>query len=380
MMDLYSSENEILLNPRWPEEDLKALTDLAKASQEELGLQGHVWIATSGSTSDSVQSTKLVAISKEALRASAESVNRHLQTTSSDIWTQVLPSFHVGGLGIQIRAQLSGARVVNALNNQKWDVEHFYKVLIEEKCTLSALVPTQVYDLVQRQFKAPASVRAVVIGGGAFSEDLYLKARHLGWPVLPSYGMTETSSQIATASLESLETLEYPEMKLLSHAQARKSAEGFLEVRASSLFTCYARLEKGHRKCWSPQVSGWFTTEDQGDVHDSVISVQGRSQDYIKIGGEGTNLGRLRQIFESCVNQVDASLQQELVLLDMESERLGSEIHLVVQTSSLQVSEIQELYSQKVLPFEKIRKVHKVDQIPRSDLGKVLWKQLRSLL
>lgn len=379
-MNLFSDSNEILLNPRWPKEDLQALTQLAESVQSELSLKGHVWIATSGSTSESVQSTKLVAISKKALRASAESVNHHLSATKEDIWTQVLPSFHVGGLGILIRAELSGARVVSALKDQKWDVDHFYKTLIEEKCTLSALVPTQVYDLVQKQYTAPSTLRAIVIGGGAFSEELYQKARKLGWPVLPSYGMTETSSQIATAPLESLKQIEYPDMALLSHAQAQKNAQGFLEVKASSLFTCYARIETSQPKSWDPKVSGWFTTEDQGEVLNSVISVQGRSQDYIKIGGEGTNLGRLRQIFESCIDQVDASLQQELVLIDMESERLGREIHLVMQSGSSKVSEIQELYSQKVLPFEKIRKVHKVAQIPRSDLGKVLWKQLRSLL
>lgn len=379
-MDLYSNENLILLNPRWPKEDLDALTELATSAQCELGLKAHVWIATSGSTAESVQSTKLVAISKDALRASAESVNHHLKATSSDVWTQVLPSFHVGGLGILVRAELAKGKVVNALKDQKWDVDYFYKTLIEEKCTLSALVPTQVYDLVQKGYKAPPSLRAVVIGGGAFSEEMYQKARSLGWPVLPSYGMTETSSQIATASLESLNSEEYPEMKLLSHAQARRNSEGYLEVSGSSLFTCYARLGNGHQKTWKPLVNGWFITEDQGEVLNSVISVQGRSQDYIKIGGEGTNLLRLRQILEACIDQVDASLQRELVLIDMESERLGREIHLVVQSDSLKISEVQELYSQKVLPFEKIRKVHTVEQIPRSDLGKVLWKQLRSLL
>ncbi|MGE5086897.1 MAG: o-succinylbenzoate--CoA ligase, partial [Bacillota bacterium] len=123
-LDLKSPENLILLNPRWPQEDYQKLQTLAETVQADRGLTHHVWIATSGSTADSIGSTKLVALSKTALQASAESVNKHLQANQNDVWTQVLPHFHVGGLGIEIRAQLSGSQVVKALNHGKWDPEY----------------------------------------------------------------------------------------------------------------------------------------------------------------------------------------------------------------------------------------------------------------
>ncbi|MBO9667514.1 MAG: AMP-binding protein, partial [Bdellovibrio sp.] len=213
--------------------------NLAETVQAERQLQGHVWIATSGSTAESTRSTKLVALSKKSLMASAQSVNQHLQATAQDVWTQVLPHFHVGGLGIEIRAELSGAKVIKALKDGKWDPEFFYQTVLAEKCTLSALVPTQVYDLVERNYSCPSHLRAIVVGGGALDGALFDRARALGWPLLPSYGMTETASQIATASLQSLQNLEYPAIELLSHADARTNAEGFLEVTSLSLFTCY---------------------------------------------------------------------------------------------------------------------------------------------
>ena len=40
-------------------------------------------------------------------------------------------------------------------------------------------------------------------GGGALDPSLYKQARDLGWPLLPSYGLTECGSQVATASLSS---------------------------------------------------------------------------------------------------------------------------------------------------------------------------------
>ncbi|WP_373998855.1 AMP-binding protein [Bdellovibrio bacteriovorus] len=379
-LDLYSDKNEILLNPRLPKEDYEALYSLAVAVQGERKLTGHIWIATSGSTADSAARTKLVALSKEALRNSASAVNSHLQSTSQDVWTQVLPHFHVGGLGIEVRAELSGAKVISALKEGRWDVHHYYEILKSEKCTLSALVPTQVYDLVSHSYQAPSTLRAVIVGGGAFETELFKKARSLGWPVLPSYGMTETASQIATASLDSLKSSDFPEMNLLSHATARTSEEGFLQVKASSLFTCYAQNTSEGPRSWDPKSDSWFTTEDRGQVIDGALHIQGRSKDYIKIGGEGTNVAQLRSVLDNCALALNPGFPLKVTLLDMPSERLGSEIHIVSLLSEEETGNIVKAYTDKVLPFEKPRKVHYVKNIPRSDLGKILWAQLRSLL
>ncbi|WP_415062261.1 AMP-binding protein [Bdellovibrio sp.] len=379
-IDLDSQSNEILLNPRWPQADYQKLFSLATWAQEQQNLQGHVWVATSGSTADSVSNTKLVALSKHALICSAKSVNSHLQSEASDVWTQVLPSFHVGGLGIEVRASLVGAKVVPALKEQKWDVHFFYDVLKSQRCTLSSLVPTQVYDLVSNSYQAPSSLRAVVVGGGVFEVELYKKARSLGWPVLPSYGMTETASQIATASLSSLQQEEFPEVRLLSHAEVRNNAEGFLQVQGGSLFTCYAQNTENGRKVWDPKVDGWFTTEDRGEILEGCLHIQGRSKDYVKIGGEGTNVARLRSLLEGCAFELDSGWPLRLALLDMPSDRLGAEIHLVSGLSEAATLQVAQRYSERVLPFEKIRKIHYVKEIPRSDLGKILWGELRRRL
>lgn len=378
-IDLYSDANEILLNPRWPTADYKALFELATKTQSDLNLKGHVWIATSGSTANSVSATKLVALSKSALLASGQSVNGHLLGSSQDIWTQVLPQFHVGGLGISVRAQLSGAKVVKALKDDRWDAEHFYQVLLSESCTLSALVPTQVYDLVSLDLKAPASLRAIVVGGGALDGVLYQKARQLGWPVLPSYGMTETASQIATASLESLQGDTYPAMGLLKHAKVRQNDGGYLEVWAESLFTVYAQNTDSGAKAWNPKTSdGWFTTEDRGQFINGSLEIEGRGRDYIKIGGEATNVARLRSILESCAFGLNPQWPNQVTLMDMPSDRLGAEIHLVSTLSDADTEKVLKHYSEQVLPFEKARKIYYMNEIPRSDLGKILWAELRS--
>ena len=381
MIDLNSSQNEILLNPRFPEKDFLNLKALAENANQELGLVSHVWIATSGSTADSVSATKLVALSKEALKQSALSVNEYLSVTDQDTWAQVLPNFHVGGLGIEIRADLSGAGVVPALRNGKWDPDYFRFIIEEDGCTLAALVPTQIYDLVKNNLVSPKCLRAVVVGGGSFSLDLYQKARALGWPVLPSYGMSETASQIATASLESLKDSDYPKIKLLGHAKARINAEGYLEVTAKSLFTTYAQNTENGPKYWAPKTSdGWFVTEDRGEVLNDSLEIFGRSKDYIKIGGESVNVADLRGVLEKTVMELNPDWVLQVTLLDIASERLGSEIHLVTTLPKENAEYIASVYGDRVLPFAKVRKTHQVVEIPRSDLGKILWMQLRNLI
>jgi o-succinylbenzoate---CoA ligase len=376
-----SSENSVLLNPRWSDAETGELFEVAETVNQRRGLRGHLWIATSGSTAESVGHIKLVALSKQAFLVSARSVNQFLHATPSDVWLQILPRFHVGGLGVEVRAGLSGSKVVTDF--EKWNPERVHKLLAESHITIASMVPTQVFDLVQGGLHSPSTLRAVIVGGGALNESLYQAARVLGWPLLPSYGMTETCSQIATASLATLASEKTPKMPLpqrLGHAEWRQTPEGLLQVRGASLFTCYSQRQKdGRIHDWDPKTDGWFTTEDFVHLEGETVRFAGRKNDFIKIGGEGTSLGRLREIFERVAVMMDASVSQQVLLTDAPSERLGSEIHLITTLREKQdfVSQLQENFNREVLPFERIREVRYISSIPRSDLGKVLWAQMK---
>src|SRR5690606_28674444 len=138
-------------------------------------------------------------LSKEAVLCSAAAVNRHFQIDSSDIWINVLPTCHVGGDGIFVRAFFSGSSVINYFNEKiKWNPKAIVKRVGETKATLTALVPTQLHDLIKENIRAPESLRAVVIGGGALNSILESRGVELGWRLFPSYGLTECASQVAT--------------------------------------------------------------------------------------------------------------------------------------------------------------------------------------
>jgi len=352
MLDFESGETHLMLNPRLPAEERERLERLYAAAPP---LASHVWLATSGTTG----SLKLVALSKRAILASAAAVNRRLDSSARDIWCCVLPTFHVGGLGIHARAALSGARVVGA----QWNAQTFLALCGSERVTLASLVPAQVRDLlgvVRASGAPPPTLRAIIVGGGALEPELYEAARADGLPLLPSYGMTETASQVATAKLGSSDLL------LLDHAEARSEREGALAVRGESLLTGYM-TEDGFV---DPKIGGWFVTQDRGSIEGRALRITGRSEDFVKIGGESVDLTRLDRIL--------AGIEPNAAVVAAHDERLGHVIHLAV--AGVDAEAVAEAFNERVLPFERVRAVHQVTEIPRTPLGKLRRAELAAQL
>ncbi len=226
-------------------------------------LSSHVWLSTSGGGSSG---PKWVGLSKTALLASAQAVNAHLQSQESDIWLKALPTFHVGGLSIYARAHLTGAKVVDS-SNEKWNAQEFVRKVEEYRISLTSLVPTQIFDLVEANRNCPPSLRAVVVGGGALGESLYKRAVALKWPLLSSYGMSECSSQVATAPLSSCGKAEMAAPEKLGHVEWRLNSDGRIELKSEALLTCYARWTGADWAFWDPKdAMGWFKSEDLGQI------------------------------------------------------------------------------------------------------------------
>lgn len=343
-------------------------------------LKAQVWIASSGSTSDSELSRKLIGLSKISILASAESVNSWVQSDSKDIWGVILPSFHIGGLSIWARAHLSGAKVIDFAKGKsrpQWNPSQFVDSLIQYKITLTSLVPTQVFDLVEHNLKAPGCLRVVFVGGGGLKLELYLKARELGWPLLPSFGMTEACSQVATAPLHSLNSLSEPRLQVLPHFNIEVDDQDLLALQGPSLLTGFWQQQKDKKVFVSHQKQNYFWTEDR--VHrlsDREIVPLGRQTDYIKILGEGVDVAAVQAKIQKSVFELSKAL-----VIDVPDQRKGSDLVLVLEDGGESTASNPEAalkkWNQSCHPVERIHQFTKVKQVPRSSLGKVLKAELR---
>ena len=361
-----SRQSKVLVNQRAPPEWLEEASRLLLCFSE---LHSHVWIATSGSSGKS----KWVALSQEAILLSAQSVNDHLSSSSTDIWFHSLPEWHVGGLAIWARAFLSKAAVVKD-RGEKWNPDSFCQQIEESKATLTSLVPTQVYDLVERQMRAPSSLRAVVVGGGMLSDAYYAAGVKLGWPILPSYGLTECASQVATAELGS-DLLQERRLKVLPHVAIRHEPDFPIALKSRALLTGYAVMQEGHFAFIDPKKEGWFQTEDLADFRFPYLYPLGRQDNLIKIGGEKVSIERLEGILD--LLKVKYRPPGDLALIAVPDERLSYVMHLLATQESIKLKKVVAEFNSSVFPYERIREQRMCLQLPRTALGKRLQKTTR---
>lgn len=381
-MNWRSEETSVLFNPQ-----KYSAEEQARITEDLPLLPGHIWIESSGTTGAS----KWIALSKNAFLISAAAVNQHLQASAADRWLCALPTFHVGGLSIFARAELTGSTVIS-IAESRWNALDFYSVLEREHITLTSLVPTQVYDLVHENIPAPEKLRAVVVGGAALSAELYKAARRLGWPLLPSFGMTECCSQIATASLESLQNNTYPLLKILPHVELRLNRDDCVEVKSAALATMVVQFRSGV-EISDPRVDGYWPTRDQVEItSESDPSGTGylrflqRYDDVVKIAGEQVSLVRLNSLLRSFAKasttsadflNKDSVLSEDQVLVATPSTRWGSQVDLV--TTRQQFARLEPLlakYNEKVLPLERIQNIYFLEDLPRTELGKIKTKDI----
>ncbi len=359
-----NQQSYVFLNPRFKSNFSFEDTNFENLIQSR---KGHVWLASSGSSSSPDLLLKLVGLAKSAILKSAASVNDFLASSSRDIWIQALPEFHIGGLSIEARAFLSGAKVV-AGTNGSWDPKFFHQTAVTSGATLSSLVPAQVFDLIRLRLECPDKMRAVFVGGDAISESLLEHGRKLGWPLLPTYGMTECASQVATFEKGD------KRFKILPHLKVNQDMNHNLIISGESLFTGYIKILNLRPDYMfyfeDPKVDGCFITEDRGWVDAGYLQVDGRANDFVKVGGEGVYLNRLRSVLQSLV--IEKNFIGDVELIANGDERLGRQVECLLATQGQAGDELVAAFNERVMPFERIKKVIRTSQIERSSLGKIL--------
>jgi O-succinylbenzoic acid--CoA ligase len=235
-----------------------------------------------------------------------------------------------------------------------------------------------------------ARLRAIVVGGARLEPALYEQAIALGWPCLPSYGLTETCSQVATASPASISAGRYPSaLPILSHAVIRQGDDGRLWIQARSLLTCCAEISRGGARAWDPKRDGWLETEDLGHVSGRLVEVLGRASESVKVLGELVSLTALEERAWQWAEreQLRGPEGFDLAVVALPHERLGFELVLAIVDASVPASRRENLEAslmsfcrEALLPFERIQRMARVEVIPRTPLGKVRRHELSALV
>jgi o-succinylbenzoate---CoA ligase len=328
-----------------------------------------VCFATSGSTG----LPSWIVLSKEALLISAKAVNQHLRVTPTSHWGLALPLHHVGGFAVAARAYQAGCGFASF--QQKWDPAAFHNWLEENHITHTSLVPTQVHDLVRAKFRAPAGLIALVVGGGRLAAATGQAACDLGWPVLASYGMTETASQIATHPITHTTEIYQPEpLPPLDIWQLLTTADGRLRITGPALFSGWLRETNGD---WSfhPREEEWFTTNDVATITPGGLRILGRADGLVKILGELVSPERIEA-------DLTALSGIPLAVIALPDPRAEHRLIAVFETACppAQAEALLARHHSVCPGYERLAGAVFVDAIPRTALGKVRRAELADIL
>jgi O-succinylbenzoic acid--CoA ligase len=262
----------------------------------------------------------------------------NLGTLADDRWLACLPLFHVGGLSILLRAAIYG---ITAVVHDGFDAEAVNAAIDDERVTLVSVVAVTLQRMLDARDGRPypSWLRCVLLGGGPAPRPLLERCAALGVPVVQTYGLTETTSQIATLSPEdALPKLGaagrplYPnEIRIsTSRGDAAPGEEGEILVRGPVVMAGYAgRPDHTARAV----VDGWLHTGDIGTLDaEGYLYVLDRRDDLIVTGGENVYPAEVEAALLACpgvteagvIGVADASWGQRVVAIVRLATSAGS--------------------------------------------------------
>lgn len=229
-------------------------------------------------TSASSGRAKIAAHSKDNFLYSASgSINAlKLDTTSRCLLT--LPLNHVGGIAAMLRSFLCGAAIV--LSKEPLGI-----ALCNYSISHVSVVPTHLYRLLhlEETLYLP-HIKSILVGGAPLPDILFQRALDLNLPVMPTYGMTEMTSQITMLIPEGKNT-HASCGKPLEHRYIKIGEDGEILTKGPTLFQGY--LDTKDDILTLPLHEGWFATKDIGFLDSNGhLQVLGRKDSMFISGGE----------------------------------------------------------------------------------------------
>lgn len=333
-------------------------------------------------TSGTTGRPKGAVLGAEAFLASARASESLLGTGPADRWLACMPLFHVGGLSILIRACLAGSL---ALVHERFDPVRVDRALDRDGVTGVSLVAHMLERLldVRGARRSPGALRCVLLGGGPTPEPLLERARAIGLPVAPTYGLTEAASQVATrwpvddASPRGgrMRALPGTALRILDDRGRPVAAgvPGEIAVRSDSLMRGYLGQPEASAKALR---DGWLHTGDVGVLdEDGRLGVLDRRDDLIISGGENIYPAEIEAVL------LRHPAVAEAAVIGVEDARYGARpaAFWVPVDPAAAEPDLAAHCRAALAAFKLPVAFARVPSLPRSASGKLLRRELRRL-
>lgn len=293
----------------------------------------------------------------------------------------VLPLYHVGGLMQFLRSLTTGGRLA---------IMPFKALIVGEGRDIDptelfiSLVPTQLTRLIASGSAVWLSrFQTVLLGGAPAWTALLEQARRYKIPLAPTYGMTETASQIVTLKPDDFLKGNNSCGQVLPHAQVtiRSTAgeilganhTGIITIETNSLALGYYPEEKwkdSERKIQNLKSDDLGFFDNRG-----YLTIVGRCSHKIISGGEN--------VFPTEVEGVIRATQlvTDVCVIGLPCSDWGQVVTAVYVPNSPNVSPalLQAALENKLSKYKQPKHWAAVAHLPRNVQGKINYEQLKEL-
>jgi acyl-CoA synthetase (AMP-forming)/AMP-acid ligase II len=329
---------------------------------------------------------KGVLVSHRARCASALAAAREFSLDETDIVAASTPLFHTAGLFVWFAtAVLQGTTIVFP---ESWDPAEFMRLVEQEKVTAAFLVPSQLNDLVTHPaFSSVAlhTLRNIGYAGAPMVRALAERIR----AALPNVMFTENYGQSEACPI-TIRREEHGASKRETVGRAASNAEvgivdqqghllppgeiGDIVTRGDQVFDAYFNDPQETDEAFRLG-DGWLLTGDVGFLDsDGFLTLVDRSKDMLVSGGENVYPAEI----ENALYQHEAIL--ECAVFGIPDDRWGEvpAAHVVlVPDVVVSEEELINFCANRIARFKRPRVVRFVDELPKTNVGKIHKNVLR---
>ncbi|MFW6357980.1 MAG: 2-succinylbenzoate--CoA ligase [Chroococcales cyanobacterium] len=290
----------------------------------------------------------------------------------------ILPLYHVSGLMQFLRSLLTQGRIL--ILSHKDFKSQSKSLFLDQSFTdfFISLVPTQLQFILEENPTWLSQFKTVLLGGAPPWKALLESARNYNIRLAPTYGMTETASQVVTLKPNDFLSGNNSNGQLLPHANIK-----ICNNRNESLFVNETGILKVSTKSlclgYYPDLftnSSYFQTDDLGFFdQNGYLHIVGRNSRKIITGGENVHPNEVESVI------LATGLIQDVCVIGLPDTTWGEVITAVYVPHSdmISISEIKASLENQLSRYKQPKYWIKIESLPRNLQGKVCYNEVEKM-
>lgn len=314
--------------------------------------------------------------------ASALATQENMKITEADCWLCSVPLFHISGLSIIIRQLVLGCSL---RLYSKFEAKIVTEDLAEGRGTVISVVAVMLRELLEHYPKNGYSsvFKAMLLGGGPISPKALEKCESYGVPVIQSYGMTETCSQVVALSFEDAakkigsagRPLTGMAIKIIdaNEKQIAPNNVGEILLKGKNVVRRYLNGEQWQTVKWTPD--GWFKTGDMGYLdEDGYLYLVSRLSELIISGGENIYPTEIEHVLQEF-----PGVKEVAVIGEPDEKWDAVPVAYIVGAPSITAEMINAFAKQYLAKYKLPKRVYLCHSLPKTASGKLAKHRLTTI-